>query len=266
MSIRIWANHAHIFQAHIRPNATVDELLKYIDEAGIEHAVAFAPFPGPQSEGLADRNEWLAEQLVNRPELTGFGTVDFNAKDISADVAHIAELGFKGIKIHPQYQWVAIDGEKMIEACSKAAELGLFVTFHSGVHFSPLKETAVWLFDSLSYACPTLRYSMEHVGGYCHFREALGVILNAARRREPQRVFAGLTSVFTPGGWYLSDSDICDLVNIAGEDIPMFGLDFPYNNPEYAKNAIKRILSLDISDNAKELILGGNLRRELGYA
>ena len=51
---------------------------------------------------------------------------------------------------------------------------------------------------------------------------------------------------------------------MTGDNAHVFGLDFPYKNAAYIKNAISIILSLNISDEAKGKILGGNLARELG--
>ncbi len=42
MSIRILANHAHVFPAAINPNATIERLLKLLNACGIEQAICFA--------------------------------------------------------------------------------------------------------------------------------------------------------------------------------------------------------------------------------
>ena len=46
----------------------------------------------------------------------------------------------------------------------------------------------------------------------------------------------------------------------------MVGLDFPYNGAEKIRAAIDHICALEISDEAKEKLLGGNLRRVLGLS
>ena len=40
----IFANHAHVFPKEIRPEGSVESLLRFMDECGIDKAVAFAPF------------------------------------------------------------------------------------------------------------------------------------------------------------------------------------------------------------------------------
>jgi predicted TIM-barrel fold metal-dependent hydrolase len=44
----------------------------------------------------------------------------------------------------------------------------------------------------------------------------------------------------------------------------IFGLDFPYNGERETKMGIETIRALPISEEEKELILAGNLRREIG--
>ena len=52
-----------------------------------------------------------------------------------------------------------------------------------------------------------------------------------------------------------------------GEDASIFGLDFPYNGAEKIRAAIDHICALEnFSDEAKEKLLGGNLRRVLGLS
>jgi predicted TIM-barrel fold metal-dependent hydrolase len=113
---------------------------------------------------------------------------------------------------------------------------------------------------------------MEHVGGYHFFNEALAVIFNHVPPPwEPTgvcNVFAGLTSVFTKDQnrfWYLGEERIKELAAQVGVRQLIFGLDFPFNLEEATQTGLKTIRAL-FSASEQELILGGNLRRELGLA
>ena len=103
------------------------------------------------------------------------------------------------------------------------------------------------------------------------FEEALAVLFNHVPPPWAPgtcRVFAGLASVFseqTNRFWYLSDERLRELIAQVGVKQLIFGLDFPYNRENETKLAIKTIrekLGLAAADAA--LVLGGNLRRELG--
>ncbi len=42
--MKIYANHAHVFQKEVREDGTIDCLKRVMDICGIERAVAIAPF------------------------------------------------------------------------------------------------------------------------------------------------------------------------------------------------------------------------------
>lgn len=265
MKYKIYANHAHIFPKQIREDGTVDELLKVMDYCNIEKCVAFATFH-EFLKGTVEPNKFLAEQIKGNDRLEGFGVVDFDKGDLAGQVNEISELGFKGIKLHPAFQKFKIDGEKAFKVYEQAEKNGLFLSFHTGVHWHRISDYNMLLFDEVAYNFKKLRFSMEHLGGYCFFNEGLAVLLNNMYERKNPRIFAGLTSVFDTNenrAWNLSDQKIKDLIWQAGEEVGIFGLDFPYNGAEKIAYAIRHVMDMDIPETAKELILGGNLRREL---
>lgn len=262
----ISVNHAHVFPESVRPEGSVQGLLRIMDECGIAQAVCFAPFPGQVPEGT-DRNEWLRDEIRGNDRLRGFGTVDFAAGDITGQVKKIKDLGFAGIKVHPAYQKVKVDGEECFAMYEAAQQEDLFLSFHTGIHWYRISQYNLLLFDEVAWHFPKLRFSMEHVGGYCFFNEAVAVMLNNGRGGK-SNVFAGLTSVFDRDMnkfWYQSDERIKDLIWLTGEKNSIFGLDYPYNQKERIAEAIAHVEGMDIPESAKDAILGGNLRRELNW-
>ncbi len=262
----IFANHAHVFPKELRPEATAEKLIEFMDECGIDKAVAFAPFDDRFHEGgfEGSQNVWLANEIKGMDRLVGFGTIDFH-NNLRDEVDRIADLGLKGIKMHPPYQEFIIDGPEAFQVYERAQELGLFISFHSGMHWHRLRDNRVILFDEVAWNFPDLKFSMEHIGGYHFFKEALAVMCNNSRRGG--NVFAGWTSVSNRKGkgdeWALTDDELEIVVAQTGEDQSIFGLDFPYSKPEHIKSDIARIKSLDISESAKEKILGKTLERVL---
>jgi uncharacterized protein len=268
----IWANHAHVFPAAARPTGTVEALLQLMDGCGIERAVAFAPFSYQIKEFGIDANAWVAAEVRRRDDrLVAFGTVDVHAGDIPRQMRQIGDLGMPGIKLHPAAQRFDILSAPLLEVYAAAQAMGLFVVFHTGVHAHRLRDYRLIDFDEIAHHFPTLRFSLEHVGGYAFFREAVGVIQNNAHRKHPGgqgTVYAGLTSVFSPQHrhWYMDRPTMQDLVALVGEDRIIFGLDFPYNSLDDTRLALQTIQSLDISAAAKEKILGSTLRTLLATA
>lgn len=266
MSHSIFAHHAHVFRESVREDGTPDVLRGVMDACGIEKTVAFATFHSFLGPGDMEPNQWLAGQIRNDDRLIGFGVIDFSRDDFADQVERIKQLGFKGIKLHPAFQKFRVDDENAFAVYRKAEELNLFLSFHTGVHWHRIQDYNMLLFDEVAYHFKKLRFSMEHLGGYCFFNEGLAVMLNNQYDRGNPRLYAGLTSVFDPVGntpWNLNDQKIHDLLWQAGNKACIFGLDFPYNGQEKIAQAIRHVLELDIPEETKALILGGNLRRVL---
>ena len=269
---KIFANHAHVFPKGSKDNAQLENLKELMAECEIESAVCFAPF-NHQTERVGikiNQNKWLYEEIKNEKNLIGFGTINFDIGSINEQVKEIKALGFKGIKVHPAAQEVKVDGRELFEVYAEAEKQGLFVSFLTGLHWHRIKDYSMLLFDEVAYNFPDLKFSMEHVGGYSFFREALLVMNNNSRKGN--NIYAGLTSIsmekdalgnLRQGAWSLTDDDLCTLIHQTGEKNSIFGLDFPYKSAEYTKNSIERIKSLPISEEAKRGILGENLRSAL---
>ncbi len=259
----IFANHAHVFPESLKPQGTVEKLIEFMDECGIDKAVAFAPFSDRFKEaGIEENvNEWLAKAIEGNDRLVGFGTIDFEAGNFAAQVDKIAALGLKGIKMHPPYQEFVIDGPEAFEVYAQAEKLGLFISFHCGMHWHRLKDNNVLLFDEVAWNFPKLKFSMEHIGGYHFFRDALAVMCNNSRGGDS--VYAGWTSVGNRKGkgdvWSLTDEELETVIYQTGEDRSIFGIDFPFSQPDHIKADIARIKRLDISEECKEKILGKTL-------
>jgi predicted TIM-barrel fold metal-dependent hydrolase len=268
----VFANHAHVFPAQVNPKGTTDCLLRLLDNCGIARAVCFAPFAHQCEARGVDGccNAWLAEAIKpHAGRLVGFGTLDLRRDNVTDQVKHVVDLGFRGLKLHPNAQHVGILDARAMRAYAAAEEHHLFISFHSGVHQSRLKDCRVLLFDEIAWQFPRLRFSLEHVGGYHFFNEALAVLFNHVPppwNPGKSNVFAGLTSVFsqqTNRFWYLSRERLLELVAQVGAKQLIFGLDFPYNGEAETKLGIETIHGLGLSEEDSATILGGNLAREL---
>jgi len=257
----IIANHAHVMPADVKPEGTIDNLKRLLDECGIDKCICFAPFSDRFKEcgHTESPNEWLAKEIKNDPDLYGFGTIDFDAENLRDEVDRIADLGFRGIKMHPPYQEFDIDGEDAFKVYERAEELGLFISFHCGMHWHRLKGVRPILFDEVAWNFKNLRFSLEHLGGYHFFNESLAIMCNNSRGGIQPRVFAGLTSVSDRDGltgWTLTNEQLETIILQTNDKSCMFGLDFPYKKADYIKYEMDRYNSLNISDEAKEYIFG----------
>jgi len=268
--MKIFANHAHVYQKEMFEHGmsmpgTIENLKKVMDECQIDKAVAFAPLPSSYNRiGNLHQNEWLAREIKGEPNIVGFGVIDFSLGHLKDQVKQLYDLGLKGIKMHPAEQKLKIDSPEAFEVYEIAEELGLVISYHTGVHWHRIADYNMLLYDEVAYHFKKLRLTFEHVGGYSFFNDAVAVLINSRNT-----TYAGLTSVFDHKMnkfWYLSDDKINDLMWMIGPERCIFGLDFPWNDAEKIQFAINKIKTLDITEEQKAGILGGNLAKLLNVS
>lgn len=265
------ANHAHVFPEKSKQGASIADLKQVMADCNIERAVCFTCFSEQyERSGLpGDSLDWLYSEIKDDPSLIGFGTVDFTRDDIEYQMDKMLSYGFKGIKLHLAYQEENVLSEKAKRVYKKAERDGLFLSFHTGLHWHRIADYKLLLFDEVAWFYPELKFSMEHIGGYHFFRDALCVMCNADRNSEKDTVFAGWTSIAMndnglPDAWSLTDEELRTVIHQTGNTRSIFGLDFPYKKSEQIKRSIERIENLDIPEEAKDGIFGRNLLNALG--
>lgn len=262
----MFVNHVHLFPRELRPDGTLDAFLRVMEAAGFEGAVGFAPFSYQleQASRTDNPNVWLARILADRPHLVGYGTLD-PKKPSAPQVKQIAELGFRGIKLHPPAQKFAIFGDWAREAYAAMEEHGLTADFHLGVHWHRLSEYDPLLCDEIAWHFPSLRMVFEHVGGWHYYRQVLAVIVNNSHRGN--HLYAGIASVLDRENqryWYLGPEGVEDCRWQIGRDLLIYGLDFPYNGLPQILRDLEIIRGLPWPAEDIVALLGGNLRRLLG--
>ena len=118
---------------------TVASLQQSMEENGIDFSVVMpiathpkqTPTINAYAEGIRSKN------------MVSFGSLHPLQEDWESVLEGLAEKGFKGIKLHPQYQDVELDSPHIIRILEKAQGLGLYTMFHAGVDIGvPTSELA----------------------------------------------------------------------------------------------------------------------------
>ncbi len=123
---------------HCTGRETTDDVLRTLDEAGIDVGVLLAPFLGDgysldDAASLRRANEHLARLVRHHPDrLIGFAVVDPRHPDAPDDLRHaIEELGLRGCKMVPT-GWYPYE-ERVQPVFAVANEHALPLLFHSGI-------------------------------------------------------------------------------------------------------------------------------------
>ncbi len=139
--------HTHVFSDKIAKNTitalsamanippytdgTVAGLTAALLRGGVDLAVAHPVLTKPsQFEGV---NRFAAALNAEGGSILSFGGIHPACEDLRGKMRILKELGFKGVKIHPDYQETFFDDDAYIEILRAAKELDLIVVTHAGV-------------------------------------------------------------------------------------------------------------------------------------
>lgn len=261
--------HTHIFPDKIAPAAvaslaeaggtrpeggtgTLDDLEGVALREGISLCVNLPVATRPDQ--AASINRFARE--VNRREgrVISFGAIHPDAAEPERELAELAEAGFRGIKLHPDYQGHYADDPAVIRVVKEAKRLGLHTVFHGGVdiafpndvHAAP--ERISRLLSALGEG--EGKVIVAHIGGYRLWDDVERVLVG-------RDVFFDLSY----GIDHLPPEQLLRIVTRHGADKILFGSDYPWRDPA----DIDRVLSkLPLSDGQFSLIRSGNAERLLG--
>ena len=263
----IIANHAHLMPPSVEaswwPEGGPDLLLKHLDACGVDRAVVFPPFANQVSDGMRGANLWALEAVSKHADRFIPAGCMFPLADDALEVLHILHAeGVRLVKIHPSIDLHDIAAPEAAQFYAEAEELGMILDYHTGPHGTRLSLATPEKFDDVVWDHPKLKFVFEHLGGRTYF-EGFAAIL--ANHRE--KAFGGLASVFDAEKnwmWHLDRQRVEGLIRCVGAGSFIFGLDFPWNSADRNRRDIETIRSFDITEQDKDLILGGNLTRLLG--
>ena len=162
-------------------------------------------------------------------------------------------LGLKGIKLHPDYQGFMIDDERMDKIYDAIERADLPVIFHSGydcvspdlIHSTP--ERAL----NMIKKHPKLKVILAHLGANMMWEQVRDVLAGVDGEVYFDTAFTSMCP----------DELMQAIVEKHGADRILFASDCPWDSSYLIK---EKILRLNISEDNKDKILGGNAERLLG--
>lgn len=248
--------------------ATVDELLRDMDAAGIERSIMLGWYWEHQKT-CELQNSWFAEWVKKHPDrLSGFATVQPNSGKAGIDnLKKSIDAGLCGIgEIKPQAQHFSFEDENWAAIVEFAKENGLPINLHvtdplAVTPDSLALETPLPSFVNLIKRFPDNVFILAHWGGGIPFYE-----LNPGIRNLFKNVYYD-----TAASPLLYDSSVYrHVVELVGADRILFGTDYPLlcypkisRSPEFIRNVadVERV-GLPSDDYAK--LMGDNARKLLG--
>ncbi|HKB34001.1 MAG TPA: amidohydrolase family protein [Candidatus Dormibacteraeota bacterium] len=209
-------------------------------------------------------NELVAQACRDHPQnFVGFGSVDpLKGAGAVAELDGIAELGLKGIKLHPSLQAFAPDDERHWPLYARCEELGLIALFHTGTsgigggqpggqgirldYARPIR------LDAAAASFPDLQIIAAHFGYPWH----LELLAMALHKTNIHIDISGWAPRYIP-------AEVMRDMKGRLQDQFLFGSDYPFIQP---KRCLEELSGLDLPDAVLQKVLLGNGERLLGLS
>lgn len=235
-------------------DGTASGLLRKMEQAGVDISVTLPVLTSPQQ--FDSVNRYAAE--VNRTYLTSarrlisFGGIHPACEDIEGKMARLAEEGFLGVKIHPDYQETFINDDGYFRILECARKLDLIVVTHAGADIAyrgkPVRCTPKRVKD-LIRALPHSKLVLAHMGGSEMPDEVISELCG-------EDVYFD-TSFALPR---MDEATVREIIRLHGEDRILFASDSPWCNAEECARIIR---SLSLGAAAEEKIFEKNAAKLL---
>lgn len=231
-----------------------DGLIEVMKKGGIDIAVILPVVTRP---GQFESITRFAEEINNYDygnegiRLISFGGIHPDTEDYKKELNILYEKGFKGIKLHPDYQHTFIDDIKYLRIIDYASSLGMVIITHAGfdvgypelTHCTP--DRAKRMLDEVKPE----KLVLAHMGG----------------------VFMGewVEKVLVGQNVYLDTSYVADIMNKElfvrmvrnhGADRILFASDSPWKDPGSIKEVI---CAMNFNEEEKKMIFCKNAEKLL---
>ncbi len=231
-------------------DGTAPSLVEVEKRAGVGRAVALPIVTAPKQTETVNR---VAKEVNDANAfLHSFGSVHPLDPEALNWLDRLASEGFKGIKLHPEFQGYFADCPEAMAVYERAEKLGLAVVLHAGrdIGYEPPVKTEPEMLRRVIEKFPELKLIAAHLGGWRMWDEV-------------QKHLAGTPVYFDTAFIYdFIDYAFCrDIITAHGADRILFGSDAPWEDPA---DTLKFIRSLGLSEEDLKNICGGNAAKLIG--
>lgn len=229
------------------PAGTAERLIEDGKRAGISRYVVHSV--ATTAHQVRSINEFIKREVEAHPEFIGFITLhqDLSEEEVKSEVEWALANGFRGIKLHPDFQKFNIDDE-VAEKFYRASEGKLPILLHMGddrYEYSKPQKLV-----SMAKKYPGVKFIAAHFGGY--------------RCWEDSPLYLGLDNVYfdtCSSLPFISTERAYELIKMLGADRFFFATDFPMWD---AVAELERFNKIPLTEKEREMIFSGNIKRLLG--
>lgn len=223
-------------------------LLESMKENGVDISVTMPIATKPSQYESINK---FARSITN-DKIISFGTIHPYNTDIEYKLTELKEQGFKGIKLHPDYQGTKADSDEFINVVKCATEKGMYVTIHAGHDigiYPPFKSDFARIRRMLDKVDDSF-VILAHMGGFNQWDDVEKYIINS-------KAYFDLSVVSR----FIDINQYRRIIENHGTDRILFGSDMPWESPV---DTLRFLKESGVSGNDLELITHKNAERILG--
>jgi predicted TIM-barrel fold metal-dependent hydrolase len=243
---------------HLAPygRGTREDLLADMRKSGVSLSLNLPVATKPSQFATINR---FAEEL-NRSGcgIISFGGIHPDDEDPEGELDELVARGFRGIKLHPDYQGVYIDDPRYCRIIAAALRRDLSIVIHAGldvaypddIHCTP--SAARRMLDRVQgeIARSRGRIVLAHLGGNERYDEV-------ERELAGQNICLDLAFIIR----HAPRDQMLRIIRTHGADRILFGSDYPWSDPGAD---IASLRSLPLSESELRAILSENAMKLLG--
>ena len=235
-------------------NGTVDGLLSAMERGGANVCVCLPVLTKPsQFDSVTAFAEAVNEKFKREDKrLISFAGIHPACDNIRNKMKYLYDRGFKGVKIHPDYQNTFIDDEGYIEILKAAKDYDMIVSTHAGVDDGfinvPVKcppELAQKVIDKVGHE----KFVLAHYGGHKQWEKVLLLLAG-------KNVFFDTAFTFHE----ISENLFKQILDRHGSDKVLFATDCPWRD---IKDDLSIFNSYNLDKETREKILYKNAKNLL---
>ena len=244
---------------HIRENqGEVKNFLKAMDENHIDMAIVHPIVPGSENLGYSD-NAFVGRLVKEYPDrLMGYACVVPTEEGASDELRKAVEVyGLKGLKLHPPLQNFSMADPRVGKVIETCIDMDLPILIHTGPiysQFAPLSYSDSLIIDDLAIRYPEAKFIIAHGNPF-----TMDPIMVA---KHPN-VYMDTTVVFSQWVKLFPQLGPATFEFMRTDDRIMFGTDANPLRTFRFKDGLDPLLSMDISEETRDKLLCGNIKKLL---
>jgi predicted TIM-barrel fold metal-dependent hydrolase len=251
-------------------DGTAEGLAASMEKAGVDWSIVLpVATSARQVPHINDSSARLNEAMGGRG-IFSFGCIHPDCDNYRQELANVAALGLKGVKIHPVYQEVDLDDVRYLRILERAGELGLLVVTHAGedIGYPGVVRCSPEMVQQAVTQVGPVKLILAHMGGWREWRRVCELLAGTQVFLDTSYSHGSIIPL--EDGYYkpedlplMSEREFLEMVHIFGPERILFGTDSPWRSQ---KEDIAWLSALPLSQPDKDAILGGNARRLLGFS